>query len=235
MNDATVKRLNQINREFYRITADSFDESRGDAWPGWEVLLPYLLQPPLSVLDVGCGNGRFGVFLAQKIGADLAYTGIDSSASLLDRARVSLAGLNAHLEERDIVEQPPDAGEYGLVALFGVLHHLPGRAQRRVFMQTLAQRVAPGGYLAFAAWRFYEYERFRRRIIPWPADLEVELGDHLLDWQRGERALRYCHYVDGAEHADLIAATGLTTITTYRADGRTNDINCYSLLRRENS
>jgi SAM-dependent methyltransferase len=234
MNDATVKRLNQINREFYRITADSFDESRSDAWPGWEILLPYL-QPPLSVLDVGCGNGRFGVFLVHNMGAALTYTGIDSSASLLDHARVALAGVNARLEERDIVEQPPDTGEYDLVALFGVLHHLPGRAQRRDFMQMLAQRVAPGGYLAFAAWRFYDYERFRRRIIPWPADLEVEPGDHLLDWQRGERALRYCHYVDDAEHADLIAATGLATITTYRADGRTNDINCYSLLRRENS
>ncbi len=229
MNDTTVKRLNQINREFYRITADSFDESRGAAWPGWEILVPYL-QPPLAVLDVGCGNGRFGVFLGEKL---LHYTGIDSSAALLDRARAALDGIDTRLEERDIVEQPPDAGEYGLVALFGVLHHIPGRAQRQDFMYTLAQRVAPGGLLAFAAWRFYEYERFRRRIVPWPDDLDVEPGDHLLDWQRGERALRYCHYVDDAEHADLIAATGLTALTTYRADGRTNDINCYSLLRRE--
>jgi hypothetical protein len=35
MNDATVKRLNQINRVFYQITAASFDESRGEPWPGW--------------------------------------------------------------------------------------------------------------------------------------------------------------------------------------------------------
>ncbi len=119
------------------------------------------------------------------------------------------------------------------MALFGVLHHVPGSEQRRAFMQTLAQRVAPGGYLAFAAWCFYEYERFRARIVPWPDDLEVEPHDYLLDWRRGERALRYCHYVDETEHADLIAATGLTEITTYRADGRTNDINRYSLLRRD--
>jgi SAM-dependent methyltransferase len=232
MNDTTVKRLNQINREFYQITAASFDESRGDPWPGWETLLPFL-KTPLSVLDVGCGNGRFGVFLVEKLDKPPAYHGVDNSPALLDRARAALAHLDARLENRDVIADPPHEGTYDLVALFGVLHHVPGRAQRRAFVQTLAQRVAPGGHLAFAAWCFYEYERFRARIVPWPDDLDVEPHDYLLDWRRGERELRYCHYVDDAEHADLIAATGLTEITTYRADGRSNDINRYSLLRRE--
>jgi 2-polyprenyl-3-methyl-5-hydroxy-6-metoxy-1,4-benzoquinol methylase len=234
MNEATIKRLNQINREFYRITAESFDESRDQPWTGWKILLPYL-KPPLTVLDVGCGNGRFGVFLAQKLGTDLVYRGMDSSPTLLERARVALSGLEAHLELRDVIENPPDGGEYDLVALFGVLHHVPGNSQRQEFMRTLAQRVAPGGYLAFATWRFYDYERFRQRIVPWPEGLDAEPGDYLLDWRRGVHALRYCHYVDDAEHKSLIAATGLTELTTYRADGRTNDLNRYSLLRRDSA
>ncbi len=232
MNDATVKRLNQINREFYQIAAASFDESRGEPWPGWGVLVPYL-RTPLSVLDVGCGNGRFGLFLAEKLKLPPIYHGIDSSPALLDRARAVLSHLDARFENRDVITDPPNEGAYDLVALFGVLHHVPGRDQRRAFMQTLAHRVAPGGYLALAAWCFYEYERFRARIVPWPDDLEVEPHDYLLDWRRGAHALRYCHYVNETEHADLIAATGLTEITTYRADGRTNDMNRYSLLRRE--
>jgi SAM-dependent methyltransferase len=231
MNDATIKRLNEINRTFYRMTAEDFDESRGQPWPGWDALLPYL-KPPLTVLDVGCGNGRFGAFLAQKLGTDLVYCGMDSNPVLLERARAALSGLEARLELRDVIENPPDGGEYDLVALFGVLHHVPGNWQRREFMHTLAQRVAQGGYLAFAAWRFYDFGRFRQRIVPWPDDLDVETGDHLLDWRRGVHALRYCHYVDDAEHSDLIAATGLAEITTYCADGRTNDANRYSLLRR---
>jgi tRNA (uracil-5-)-methyltransferase TRM9 len=232
MNDATIKRLNEINRTFYRMTAEDFDESRGQPWPGWDALLPYL-KPPLTVLDVGCGNGRFGAFLAQKLGTDLVYCGMDSNPVLLERARAALSGLEARLELRDVIENPPDGGEYDLVALFGVLHHVPGSQQRREFIRTLAQRVTPGGYLAFAAWRFYDFARFRERIIPWPDDLDVEQGDYLLDWRRGVRALRYCHYVGDAEHSELIAATGLTEIITYRADGRTNDLNRYSLLRRD--
>ncbi len=231
MNKITIERLNQINREFYERTASSFDESRGEPWPGWNNLLPYL-RSPLSVLDVGCGNGRFGRFLADHLGIGLSYHGVDNNPTLLERARLSLAGVPARLEIRDVITHPPAEGQYDLVALFGVLHHVPGGEQRRAFIQTLAHRVAPGGYLAFAAWCFYEYERFRARVVPWPDDLDVEPHDYLLDWRRGERALRYCHYVDEAEHADLIAASGLTEVITFRADGRTNDINRYSLLRR---
>ncbi len=234
MDEATIRRLNQINRAFYQITADSFDQARQQPWPGWEMLLDYL-KPPLSVLDVGCGNGRFGLFLAERLGPGIHYHGVDSSPALLERAREQLVDTlpDFQLEERDIVEHPPGDGQYDLVALFGVLHHVPGFERRLALMRALAARLTPGGLLAFACWRFYEYERFRRRILPWPPDLEAEPNDFLLDWQRGEPAVRYCHYVNDAEHAALVTATGLTEIATYRADGETGDANRYSVLRAE--
>ncbi len=239
MDDATIARLNQINRDFYRVTAENFDQTRGKAWPGWEKLLPYIKRP-LSVLDVGCGNGRFGVFVAEKLlqskpSNPIRYHGIDNNPVLLERARQTLGnmpGITATFEERDIVENPPDFGEHGLVVLFGVIHHIPGAVQRKAFMRTLAERVAPGGMLAFACWRFYEYERFRKRITAWPDDVQVEEHDYLLDWRRGEVALRYCHYVDDDEHAQLVSAAGLPEITTYRTDGFTGEVNRYSLLKR---
>jgi len=110
---------------------------------------------------------------------------------------------------------------------------VPGATTRRDLIARLAKCLAPGGALFFSAWRFYEFERFRRRIVPWPADLNAEPGDYLLDWRRGERALRYCHYVNEAEHAALIAASGLREIATFCADGESGQSNRYSLLRRE--
>lgn len=234
MDPTIVARLNAINRAFYETTAAEFDATRGRSWPGWDVLLPYL-PDDLSVLDVGCGNGRFGVFLAEQDRAPFRYHGMDNNPALLDYAQTALAdfpSIEATFEQRDVVISPPDAGHYALVVLFGVIHHIPGADNRRQFIATLAERVAPGGILAFASWRFYEYERFRKRIAPWPDDLTPEPHDYLLDWRRGERALRYCHYVDDAEQAALIAATGLSELTTYRADGFTNAVNCYSILQR---
>lgn len=236
MKQDTIERLNQINREFYAITAAEFDQTRGRAWAGWQPLADYLTAP-LRVLDVGCGNGRFGIWLADTLDGQVTYHGIDNNADLLryaDDALAEIATIDATLTERDIIADSLPDDTYDLVVLFGVIHHVPGNEQRRAFMQRLAERVADGGLLCFAAWRFYAYERFRERLVDWEADLadEVDAHDYLLDWRRGERALRYCHYVDEDEHQALIDATGLTHVTTYRADGSDDAMNRYSILRR---
>lgn len=239
MNPAVIHYLNSINQRFYQTVSAAFDETRGLAWPGWLRLLPYLTgRETVSVLDVGCGNGRFGVFLAQNLpGCALVYHGQDNNADLLGRARAALADYplaRARYELRDVVTHPPDDGAYDLVVAFGLLHHVPGAAQRLALVRTLAERTAPGGMLVFACWRFYEDARLRQRIIAWdePWQAQVEPGDYLLDWRRGEPALRYCHYVDDAEHARLAAAAGIPETTRYRADGPGGTANCYSILQR---
>ena len=246
MNKITIQRLNAINREFYQKTADEFDQTRGKAWPGWKILLPYFnfqaQRKPFSVLDVGCGNGRFGVFMAEYLEAPVVYHGVDNNETLLNHARKALdplPNITATLEQRDVVLSPPETGEYDLVVLFGLIHHIPGRDNRQTFVRRLARRVKPRGFLVFASWRFYDFERFKQRIIPWADDLAglVETHDYLLDWRRGDLetgkfAQRYCHFVDDAEHTALIAASGMREIHSFRADGFTNTVNKYALLNR---
>jgi len=237
MDVAAIQYLNQINRRFYETVAAEFDASRQRAWAGWEQLLPLVgagLRPAptvLNILDVGCGNGRFGVFLMERFGKDalgrdaLHYHGIDSSAALLDKARAAVAGIEAHLEQYDIVEQPLDTalGQFDLVVLFGVLHHIPGADRRLDLLRALGEHVAPGGLLVFTEWLFYDDPHLRERIVDWEVGVQVEPGDYLLDWKRGVKSetspvLRYCHAVDAAEHQRLVAATGLQPLTEYRAD-----------------
>lgn len=251
MNTETIKRLNALNREFYRTTVQNFDESRGRFWPGWDHLLPLLAgrPTPLRVLDVGCGNGRFGRFLGKHLASPVFYHGLDNSPPLLERAAADLSHhptLTVKLEVRDLIDAPPaEAGDgrevigagglYDLVALFGVVHHVPGAHLRRDLLRRLSQYTAPGGLLVFTAWCFYEYDRFRERSVAWPAEWEREAGDHLLDWRRGHAAnaiLRYCHYVDEAEQTALVEAIGWPEAARFRADGHTHDINRYSILLR---
>lgn len=235
MNRSTIERLNQINRDFYRATAAEFDATRQVAWRGWERLLAEIDRPVESALDLGCGNGRFALFLAERQAQPFHYVGVDSSADLLANARRQLAAapkVDASLIERDIVLAGLPGHSTQLVTLFGLIHHVPGFARRRALLASAADCVRPGGYMALAAWRFYEQERFRRRIVAWDDDITVERHDYLLDWRRGKRALRYCHYVDDDEHGELIAASGLTVIADFRADGAEGDLNRYTVLRR---
>lgn len=237
MKDETARRLNNINRAFYAQIADDFSETRQQAWPGWKRLLSALpAQDPLRILDAGCGNGRFGVFLAH--GDPLrrwTYLGIDSSFRLLSEAACSLrasAGVKASFVQQDLVFTPLPQASFDVVAAFGLLHHIPGMERRAAFVRALAERTAPNGLLCIAAWRFYDYARFRQRIVPWSAALEhdVETGDYLLDWRRGGYALRYCHAIDDDEFTALIAASGLRLIDRYRADGFSGAVNEYALL-----
>lgn len=238
MDAGSIRALNALNREFYRLTAAHFDESRGRDWLGWKRLTSTLaaLPHPIRVLDVGCGNGRFGRFLTRTLPIHPHYHGMDHTAELLEAARAAFAVMgvlpDAVLEQRDIVERPPDSGLYDFVGLFGVIHHVPGASERRALLATLAERVGPGGVLAFASWRFMEHERFRERIAAWPDGITREGGDYVLEWRRGQAALRYCHYVDDNEQSALEAATGLALVERFTADGHTGNINCYSVLRR---
>ena len=230
MDDDTARRLNAINRDFYAKTARDFDATRQRPWSGWTRLLHGLDLPLDSLLDIGCGNGRFARFLARRQRQPFAYCGVDSSADLLALARGQLsAQADCELLERDIVMGALPQRPAQLVVLFGLLHHMPGRERRRELVKAAADCVLPGGWLAFTAWRFIESQRLRARIQPWSSDIKVETGDYLLDWRRGQRALRYCHHIDDQEHAELIAASGMRVLADFREDG---GLNRYTVLGR---
>jgi len=251
MDPVTARALNALNRRFYTEQAGAFSESRRDPWPGWR-RMPAVLRGwagALSVLDVGCGNGRFGDFLCRSLPdarATLHYVGLDASPVLLREVRKrDLPCASTDTVPADLLEDDWGAAlgsrRFALIALFGLIHHIPGEANRAALLRDLAGRLAPGGHLAFAVWRFEAFERFRAKLRPWrehnatasePIDVSrLEPGDHLLPWGPEGAAVRYCHFVDAAESERLVAATGLAPVDQWMADGREGDLNRYFLLR----
>ena len=92
--------LNNLNQKFYEKTAEEFSKTRQSPWSGWYLLLNAIndfLVPtsissgsPLSVLDLGCGNGRFEKFLRENLPISFTGTGIDSDERLLEEAKKAL-------------------------------------------------------------------------------------------------------------------------------------------------
>ena len=252
MNSLTQAALRRINRDFYSRYAADFDRTRHPGgWPGWRRVVeaaPRLTGRPLRVLDLGCGNGRFALFLDRN--PDLRserpfdYFGIDSSAELIERARAACAD-RGHIRFKiaDIETRPPDEATHDLVTLFGVVHHLPGFDNRRRALERAAEALAPGGLLAITCWQFADAARFESRRRDWGPDAgvdpaELEPGDHLLRWGPGDsEARRYCHHTDEDELDRLVGGLPLTETARYRADGAGDRQNLYWLgargLRRD--
>lgn len=260
MDSTTRKQLLELSRAFYEAHAEAFDASRGhQPWPGWTRLLgalPALVgaedaaSPALRVLDIGCGNARFARFLHDS-GYSIQYEGLDANAALLDAARARLPAPlreSVKLAEHDFLtgDRPgaalPD-GPFDLVVLMGVLHHVPGADWRRALLEASAERLAPGGILALAAWQFGGRPRFARRTVAWdslgpilgsPIDLKrLEPGDTLLRFGDVPFAPpRYCHQVSEDEFLSWPDILGLEAADEYRADGAAGDLNRYWVLRR---
>jgi SAM-dependent methyltransferase len=243
MNDATVEALAAINEAFYRDHAAEFSAKRTKPWPGWERLGPALRDTPgsraIRALDVGCGHGRFARWLADSLAPrGLALCGIDASEPLLHLARAG-GPPGARWQNADVVAAPHalPSGPFDLVALFALIHGVPGRERRRALLAACASRLAPGGRLALTIWLRGEGERgldwnsysSRARM---PIDCsQLEPGDRLIPWGAGEEVVRYFHFFDESELASWTDGLPLVLEDRYRADGRTGDQNEYFVYR----
>ncbi|MCY4009773.1 MAG: class I SAM-dependent methyltransferase [Anaerolineaceae bacterium] len=241
MKEDTAQRLLAINRAFYRRHAVDFARTRRQAWPGWERLRPWL-RGRARLLDVGCGNGRFGRFWAQlHPNEPLGYHAIDTSLPLLWEAAHTMGAfprVHTRLEWRDIFRDPPRHGHYPLIVMLGVLHHIPGHSHRAALLRALAARLSAGGILIITFWRFGADPRLRGRARPWPPALadRVEANDFLLPWGEGqEGAVRYCHHFDENEERELVATSGLRLAQSFAADGASGALNAYRILRQDNN
>ncbi|MCS6844231.1 MAG: class I SAM-dependent methyltransferase [Caldilineales bacterium] len=241
MEPSVVRRLLDLNQEFYGRLGAAFSQTRGPHQAGLRQLLPYLPAAG-SLLDVGCGNGRLAEVL-DRAGRCLRYVGVDASEPLLAAAQArasTLRCVQATLLKLDITNEDwrlaLPLSQYDGIALLAVLHHLPGWALRRRLMQDLAGLMAPGGMLAVSTWQFLESPRLQRRLVPWEAvgltPADVDPGDYLLDWRQGGYGLRYCRLINEAELLRLAAEVGLAVSTTFRADGAEGTLNLFAVLTK---
>ena len=99
--------------------------------------------PPGSALDLGCGEGRNAVWLAERgwevTGVDFSDVGLAKAARLAEER-----GASVEWRLADLREYVPQPGAFDLVVALYL--HLPADERRRVLGRA-ASAVAPGGTL----------------------------------------------------------------------------------------
>jgi SAM-dependent methyltransferase len=104
-----------------------------------------------TLLEVGCGAGRFTELLAES-SADVwavdATSAVDACRETLGERR------NVHLVQADLFDLPFEPGAFDRVLCYGVLQHTPD--PRAAFL-ALVEQLRPGGVLAADVYRKAEY------------------------------------------------------------------------------
>lgn len=230
MRTFVARRLLRINARFYQQFGAEFAASRSALQPGMLRALP-ALTGCAAVLDVGCGNGRFGGALP----APVRYVGVDSSAALLGCAAQRAHASFLQLDLMDPAWVLRVRRRFPAIVCFAVLHHVPGARRRLRLLRQLHGLLQPGGVCVLSVWQFAHVPRLRRKICDWQqagvTAAQVDAQDYLLDWQRGGSGLRYAHQFSLAELAQLCARAGFEVRQTYRSDGATGDMGLYVILR----
>ena len=132
-------------------------------------LLP-IVPTGSRVMDVGCGSGIFlGLlhyfgFQIQGFGFDASRVAIDCASSMAERHG------GGHLRFAHVRKEDPwPDGQFDVVSLLDVLHHIPVQHQESAF-QAAAARVRPGGVLLYkdmseAPWYFAAANRMHDLVV----------------------------------------------------------------------
>ena len=241
MEPSTQKKLLEINRAFYDHFDGSFSATRGHVQPGVGKLLKQFDQD-IQVLDVGCGNGTLARALKSK-GFKGSYLGVDMSAGLLEKAKtLSGASANSHFDfcQFDIADPQWHAQlpikNYQWVAVFAVLHHLPGKDLRLQIARDFRKLVSPDGRVTVSVWQWQNSLRLRKRVLPWFTvgliHQQLDEGDVLLDWRAGKTiGLRYVHTFSQESLTKLANEAGFEVIDNFYSDGRSGDLALYQVWK----
>ena len=138
------------------------------------------------VVELGVGNGRVAVPVAQAI--DRPVLGIDISPAMLEQARANgeAAGVKLELREGDMRELALDEPAALIYCPARALMHLPTWADRRHTFERIAGALQPGGRFAWNAFVFdphvasrldgqWHEAPVRHRVDYVPADSRIDL------------------------------------------------------------
>lgn len=218
-----IIKINSLTTDFYQKVNESFSVTRQNKWDGWLQCLPYLKNIK-TLLDLGCGNRRFTSFLNDN--------NIDCNVDNIDNFL-----WDEKVQQVDIVksllEDTLNLKEYDVAVCFGLMHHIPGYELRKKLIKELSK----SSIVIISFWQFMNNDKLAQKAISSTAAakekfsfINLEDNDFFLNWQDREDVFRYCHNFTNNEINELTLDCKLNILTSFNADGASNDLNKYLIL-----
>jgi len=211
------KLIDKITQD-YNTIADEFTRTRQYAWREFEALktlinyentrLDYAESSAearradkITILDVGCGNGRLAEII-NKI-KPVQYTGLDISEKLITNAKQRYPELNFIVSS--MLKLPFPEGVFNVVAAIASLQHIPSEQLRLQALTEFHRVTKPAGLLFMTNWNL-DQPKLKKYFVN-----QYDPGDALIPWKNGAGkilAQRYYHGFTLKELNYLLNATG---------------------------
>ena len=149
------------SREFFASAAGKWDRLRedlfGDSFYLWAVL--GLIDPTLTVGDLGCGTGQLTHTVAPYVRRVIA---VDGSTEMLDAAQKRLSELrNVEVRKGDLDALPIADGELDAALLFLVLHYSPDPVRT---LAEAARVCRPGATILVVDMLPHHHEEYQQQM-----------------------------------------------------------------------
>jgi tRNA (cmo5U34)-methyltransferase len=105
----------------------------------------------LSLLDLGCGDGRVSRLLAERYPKN-TFTLLDGSSQMLGKAKKTMEGVNAVFSVKSferLMEEEPEDQKYDFVFSSLAIHHLDFRGKQRLYCRIYRELKFGGLFLNY--------------------------------------------------------------------------------------
>jgi tRNA (uracil-5-)-methyltransferase TRM9 len=207
----------------YDAFATTFSNSRKNhPWPELESIITDMKQSGVvSILDVGCGNGRF-LEEAEKLWYHpKTYLWTDNSQGMIEEAE-KLHEFH-QFEVCDMIDIGMHIGSqsFDAILFLASFHHLTTREDRIKTLREAQKILTPEGKIYMTNWNLIEQARYAESHIG-NGNFSIKIGEYH----------RYYHGLTLEELTGLFDETGLEQVEHRIFEGGRN---IYSVLRKKES
>ncbi len=143
----TVKSFGEEWKKFDRFSAEEITNA-GDQY--FDVVTNEMMNEHSTVLDVGCGTGRWSKYVASRV---KFVEGIDPSEAVYSAAQLNSDVPNFRVTHAGVDSIPFADGSFDFVFCLGVLHHIP---DTKAALEKAVKKVKPGGH--FLLYLYYKLD-----------------------------------------------------------------------------
>jgi tRNA (uracil-5-)-methyltransferase TRM9 len=188
----------------YDHFASTFSKSRQDhPWPELDYIISDIReQGYTSMLDVGCGNGRFLEQMERGDWSVERYRGVDNSTGMIEEARklhpeYSFTVCDMLSFSAIIPTDQPTNPLFDAIVFLASFHHLETPEERIQVLHDVKKLIAPGGRVYMTNWNLREQPKYEKSHR-WNGDYDIKIGAHS----------RYYHGFTTGELSDLFIESG---------------------------